>query len=160
MTNKDKTFKQCSSCELSTADDEYLELQTYEQHTLKNSNGEKLGLLCEECMYIYDRREDDRDETPEHEYTKDVSDNSGYDEHLSESTEFLPNYDEHILEAKLEEADRQMLIDDVMVVINAHKGNVYCTREELARKIMAICQFHGNFDGVQISHRMFYTDTD
>ena len=143
MKNKDKTFKQCSSCELSTADDEYLELQTYEQHTLKNSNGEKLGLLCEECMYIYDRREDYRDETPEHEYTKDVGDIAGHDEHMSEA---------------LVEADRQMLIDDVMVVINSNKDNVYCTREELARKIMAICQFHGNFDGVQIAHRMFHTD--
>ena len=126
MTNKDKTFKQCSNCELSTADDEYLELQTYEQHTLKNSNGEKLGLLCEECMYIYDRREDDRDETPEHEYAKDVGDIAGHDEHMSES---------------LEEADKQMLIDDVMVVINSNKDNVYCTREELARKIIVICQW-------------------
>ena len=126
MTNIDTTFKQCSSCELSTADDEYLELQTYEQHTLKNSNGEKLGLLCEECMYIYDRREDDRDETPEHEYTKDVGDIAGHDEHMSES---------------LEEADKQMLIDDVMVVINSNKDNVYCTREELARKIIVICQW-------------------
>ena len=126
MTNKDKTFKQCSSCELSTADDEYLELQTYEQHTLKNSNGEKLGLLCEECMYIYDRREDYRDETPEHEYTKDVGDIAGHDEHMSEA---------------LVEADKQMLIDDVMVVINSNKDNVYCTREELARKIIVICQW-------------------
>jgi len=126
MKNKDKTFKQCSSCELSTADDEYLELQTYEQHTLKNSNGEKLGLLCEECMYIYDRREDYRDETPEHEYTKDVSDIAGHDEHMSEA---------------LVEADKQMLIDDVMVVINSNKDNVYCTREELARKIIVICQW-------------------
>ena len=126
MTNKDKTFKQCSSCELSTADDEYLELQTYEQHTLKNSNGEKLGLLCEECMYIYDRREDDRDETPEHEYTKDVGDIAGHDEHMSEA---------------LVEADKQMLIDDVMVVINSNKDNVYCTREELARMIIVICQW-------------------
>jgi hypothetical protein len=141
MTNIDTTFKQCSSCELSTADDEYLELQTYEQHTLRNSNGEKLGLLCEECMYIYDKHEDDRDETPEHEYTKDVSDIAGYDEHSSESTEFLPNYDGHISEAKLEEAEKQMLIDDVMVVINSHKDNVYCTRQELARKIIVICQW-------------------
>jgi hypothetical protein len=69
------------------------------------------------------------------------SDNSGYDEHLSESTEFLPNYDEHISKAKLEEADKQMLIDDVMIVINSHKDNVYCTRQELARKIIVICQW-------------------
>ena len=52
----------------------------------------------------------------------------------------IAGHDEHMAES-LEEADKQMLIDDVMVVINSNKDNVYCTRQELARKIIVICQW-------------------
>jgi len=52
----------------------------------------------------------------------------------------IAEHDEHMAES-LEEADKQMLIDDVMVVINSNKDNVYCTRQELARKIIVICQW-------------------
>lgn len=131
----------CESCEESCED---WNPQTYEQHRL-TWKGKKLGLLCETCVDgIVDSLSPDIYETDtkaEHEYIPNTSDIAGYDEHLSESTEFLPNYDGHILKATLEEADKQMLIDDVMVIINSHKDNVYCTRAELARKISVICQW-------------------
>ena len=132
----------CESCEESM--DEYWNPKTYEEHKIIYK-GEKLGLLCETCVdEISESLSPDIYETDtkaEHEYIPTTSDIAGYDEHMAESTEFLPNYDGHISEAKLEEADKQMLIDDVMVIINSHKDNVYCTREELARKISVICQW-------------------
>ena len=132
----------CESCEESM--DEWWNPQTYEEHKI-TYQGKKYGLLCENCVTeISDYLSPDIYETDtkaEHEYIPTTSDIAGYDEHMAESTEFLPNYDGHISEAKLVEADKQMLIDDVMVVINSNKDNVYCTREELARKIIVICQW-------------------